>query len=707
MADRGGFPERYARTRGFSLGRPRSLRVAPDGRRILFLRSVAGDDPRTALWCREGTDERLLADPRALAGDSLTAAERARRERVRETAEGITSYSTDRDLDAAAFVLGGRLYVVEVGSGHLTEEAAQAGAFDPRLSPDGAGLTHVAAGGVWVAERGDEPRLLVGGGEEEGVSWGQADFLAAEEMGRTRGHWWSPDGEVVAACRVDERRVLRWYLGDPARPEREPRPHRYPAAGTVNPSVRLALLAVGGGAPVAVDWDREALPYLPRVVWRDTGPLTLLVQSRDQRHWQVLVVDGDTGATTAVREDRDDAWLGLVPGVPAWLGGDRLVMVLDTDRGPGGTRSVVVDGRPVSPPGLQVDRVVRAAGDSVWFTGSRDPVHRHLHRWDAGTGEVVALTSGSGVHDGVVGGGTVVVTGASLDEAPSVRIPATGRRLSSAAEAPVVEPAPELLVLGERELRAALLRPGRGPAAEGDGPLPVILDPYGGPHAQRVTASRHAYLTAQWLADQGYLVLVVDGRGTPGRGPAWERAVRGDLAGPVLADQVDALEAAARHEPRLDLDRVAIRGWSFGGYLAALAVLRRPDVFRAGIAGAPVADWRLYDTHYTERYLGHPDEHPGAYRRSSLVDGDGGLVGAVPPGRPTDLLIIHGLADDNVVAAHSLRLSAALLAAGRRHRFLPLPRVTHMTPTVAAELLGAQVDFLADTVGGAAQAPGP
>jgi dipeptidyl-peptidase-4 len=242
-----------------------------------------------------------------------------------------------------------------------------------------------------------------------------------------------------------------------------------------------------------------------------------------------------------------------------------------------------------------------------------------------------------------------------------------------------------LLRLGSRRLCAGLLLPSdHVPGTK----LPVLLDPYGGPHAQRVLAARSAWLEPQWLADQGFAVLVVDGRGTPGRDPDWERAIHLDLAGPVLDDQIDALHAAAELEPDLDLSRVGIRGWSFGGWLAALAVLRRPDTFSAGIAGAPVTDWSLYDTFYTERYLGTPQQEPSAYRTCSLLDDAPSLA------RP--LMIIHGLADDNVVAAHSLRLSQRLTESGRPHTLLPLTGVTHMTPQVAVaeNLLLLQVDFL-------------
>jgi dipeptidyl-peptidase-4 len=193
---------------------------------------------------------------------------------------------------------------------------------------------------------------------------------------------------------------------------------------------------------------------------------------------------------------------------------------------------------------------------------------------------------------------------------------------------------------------------------------------------------------SQWFADQGFAVVVCDGAGTPGRGSAWEREVFGDLAQPVLDDQVSALAGAAEETGILDLARVGIRGWSFGGYLAALAVLRRPDVFHAAVAGAPVTDWRLYDTHYTERYLGNPTVDAGPYERTSLLTGANNLT------RP--LLLIHGLADDNVVAAHTLQFSSALVAAGRPHEVLPLSGVSHMTPqeVVAENLLLLQLEFL-------------
>jgi dipeptidyl-peptidase-4 len=304
---------------------------------------------------------------------------------------------------------------------------------------------------------------------------------------------------------------------------------------------------------------------------------------------------------------------------------------------------------------------------------------------------VAPVATEPGVHTGALTGGTLVITRRDLDTdgaRTTVHRGGTTREIASHAAAPGLVPSVALLTVGARELRTALLLP---TAHEPGTPLPVLVDPYGGPHAQRVVAHRAAHLTSQWFADQGFAVVVTDGRGTPGRGPRFERAVHGDLAGPVLDDQVDALHAVAAQHPDLDLTRVGIRGWSFGGYLAALAVLRRPDVFHAAVAGAPVTDWALYDTHYTERYLGLPGS--GAYTRSSLI--------ADAPALERPLLLVHGLADDNVVAAHTLRLSSALLAAGRPHQVLPLSGVTHMTPqeVVAENLLLLQVRFLRDALG--------
>jgi dipeptidyl-peptidase-4 len=368
----------------------------------------------------------------------------------------------------------------------------------------------------------------------------------------------------------------------------------------------------------------------------------------------------------------------------------------------GGARVLAGGERPLTGPQLHVRAVLDVTADDVLVTASAgadaaEPEIGEVHVYRVNELGMERVSQGPGVHSAVRAGGVTVLVSAVLDRAGAraqvLRDGKPAATVASYAESPNFSPRVSLVEGGARKIPCAVLMPTDYPS-ETDGPrLPVLMDPYGGPHGQRVLAAHNPHLTSQWFADQGFAVVVADGRGTPGRSPAWEKAVRDDLAEVVLQDQVDALHALAERFP-LDLGRVAIRGWSFGGYLAALGALRRPDVFHAAVVGAPVTDLRLYDTHYQERYLGLPGEQPEVYRRNSLID-DAGLVDAAEgPHRP--MMIIHGLADDNVVVAHSLRLSSALLAAGRPHEVLPLSGVTHMTPqeTVAENLLRLQLDFL-------------
>jgi dipeptidyl-peptidase 4 len=319
-----------------------------------------------------------------------------------------------------------------------------------------------------------------------------------------------------------------------------------------------------------------------------------------------------------------------------------------------------------------------------------------VHVFAASAAGVRRVTTEAGMHTAARGGDVLVVSSATMRQAGEPAQVWRGGQpagaVASHMEPPALTPEVTLLTVGEHRLRCALVlprghRPGEGP------PLPVLMDPYGGPGGQRVLSTQLAYLEPQWFADQGFAVLIADGRGTPGRGPDWDRLVRYEEAALNLEDQVDALAAVATSRPDLDTSRVAIRGWSHGGYLAALAVLRRPDVFHAAVAGAPVTDQRLYDTHYTERYLGMPDEHPDVYERNSLI--------ADAPKLRRPLMLVHGLADDNVLVAHTLRLSSALLAAGRPHTVLPLSGITHMArrEEITENLMLLEVDFIKRALG--------
>jgi dipeptidyl-peptidase-4 len=680
------FPRQKARTRDFTLGAPRSFEVAADGSRVVFLRSGAGDDPQTALWVFDTAQrrERLVVDPATILGDApaeqLSVEERARRERTRETGAGIVSYAIDRNARIAVFPLSGKLVVADLLQGGATQLAVPTPVLDPRPDPTGRRVAFVHERSLQVVELADGAVTRLAGDEQPDVSWGVAEFVAAEEMHRERGYWWAPDGDALLVTKVEESAVPQLWISDVANPASPPRAVRYPTAGSPNATVQAYLIRLDGSERVPVVWDRDAYPYLVAAHWDERGPL-VTVQTRDQRELVVLGVDPVTGQTTQLTQQSDHAWVDVLPGVPRRLGDGRLV----TTGGADDAVALLIDGTAVTPAALEVRAVLAVATDEVLFTASTDPTEVGVWRWNQ-AGELSQLTLPPGIHTAAAGGGACVIGSSGMGH--------TGTRwflddhvFESSAETPLLTPVVELLTVGPRQLQVGIVLPRDH---EPGTPLPVLMDPYGGPHFLRVQQSRRLWLEPQWLADQGFAVIVADGRGTPGRGRAWARSVRGDLAHPALEDQVTALgEVAARH-PELDLSRVAIRGWSFGGYLAALAVLRRPDVFHAAVAGAPVTEWRLYDTFYTERYLGtDPD---GADR--SAYDGSSVLNDASKLRRP--LLLIHGLADDNVLTAHTLRLSQRLTETGRLHTVLPLTGITHMTPqeAVAENLLTLQVQFL-------------
>ncbi|MFJ7629974.1 alpha/beta fold hydrolase [Streptomyces sp. NPDC097595] len=690
----------------FTLGAPRAFTVSPDGGRVVYLRSGSGTDRSGQLWALDldggsGPRERLVADPQALLGGSrerLSAQERARRERSREGSSGIVGYALDGAAELAAFALSGKVYVADLGAGTARALPVPGPAIDPRPSPDGRHVAYVSKGALRMVGVDGEADRALAEPEDTHVTYGLAEFIAAEEMSRNRGFWWSPESDRLLVARADDSPVRRWWIADPAHPERRPAEVAYPAAGTPNAEVGLQVVDLDGKRTEVV-WDRARFPYLARVHWSSYGAPLLLVQARDQRSQLYLAVDPETGATRTVHADEDAVWLELFPGVPAWAPDGRLVRITDE----GGARRLAVGDRTLTRGRLHIQSVLDIGDSDVLVSASAgadaaEPETGESHVYRVNELGVERVSEGVGVHTAVRSGRVTVLVSVTPEEPGSTaRVLRDGKEVAvveNRAERPVLTTRPLLTEGGARRIPCAVLLPTG--YSEADGPLPVLMDPYGGPHGRRVVAAHNPHLTSQWFADQGFAVVVADGRGTPGRSPAWEKAVKGNLA-LSLDDQVEALHALAERFP-LDLDRVAIRGWSFGGFLAGLAALRRPDVFHAAVVGAPVTDQRLYDTHYTERYLGDPAESPEVYAQNSLVT-DAGLAQAAEQVRP--MLIIHGLADDNVVVAHSLRLSSALLAAGRPHEVLPLSGVTHMTPQekVAENLLLLQVDFLKRSLG--------
>jgi dipeptidyl-peptidase-4 len=695
-SDADGFLERYSETFRFRLGRPTDVKVLPDGRTVLFLRSGPRSFVRDLyeLDLETGSERVLLSAGDLLQGqqEQLTAEEKARRERMRLAARGIASYQLSADGELLLVPLGGRLFVVDRAKGKVRELASEGGApIDPRFSPDATKVACVRDGELYVIDvaSGEEMQLTRGAGGT--ISHGLAEFVAQEEMGRYHGFWWSPDSTRLVYQVTDTAGVEVFHIGDATHPEKQPDSWAYPRAGTQNASVRLGIVPVTGGETTWIDWDREAYEYLAAVTWDADAPLTLLVQNRRQTVERLLAVDPGDGSTSLLLEETDDAWLNLHDGMPYWLPDGQQFLWITERNGAEQLELRGRDGRLVRALtaldlGLQAFERHLPEQNATIVRASQDPTQSHLFRisLDPRTPAVEPLTEATGVHRVVSSGPApvfVVHSGGPDGADDYVVVDVNGRslgQLGSVAEQPGLLPSLEFVTVGrDPDYRAVLVRP--RDFASGDS-YPVIVHVYGGPGAQMVRRDWRRYLIDQWFADHGYVVVAIDGRGTPGRGRAWERSTKGDLIDLPLGDQVRALQALGQRFPELDLSRVGIHGWSFGGYFTAMAVTRRPEVFRVGVAGAPVTTWEDYDTHYTERYMDLPQNNPEGYSAASVV--------TYAPQLRRPLLLVHGTADDNVYFMHSLKLADALMRDGRDFEFLPLPGFTHMVtePEVSRRL---------------------
>ncbi len=688
----------HAETRGFMLGRPVAARPTPDGKAVLFLRARARV-PRMSLYefdIATGKTHELLTPEQVLRGaeEHLSPEEKARRERMRVSVGGFTSFQLSEDGALVLLGLSGNLYLLERASGNVRELPTGGGpVLDPKFSPDGKRVAYVRGHDVHVLDlaTGRETAVTTGGSER--LTHGLAEFVAQEEMGRFSGYWWSPDSRSIAYEEADASGVEVWYVTDPARPEQPAQVSYYPRPGKPNVRVRLGIVAAAGGSTTWLSWDADRYPYLATVRWDKHGPLTLGVQTRDQKELVVLPADLGTGRTVPLVTERDPAWVPLRQDMPRWLAeGTGFLWVSERGGGPAlelrephGEEPRVL----VPPDAGYIDVAdADAKAGQVVFRASTDPTQAQLFRVPLQGGGPVALTQGSGLHTAVFSKDHSVyalttVTPGSMPRTIVHR--ADGSlvgELPSVAEEPPFVPRAEQLKVGEGTgFYAVVVRP------RDFDPLkryPVVVDVYGGPGHQKVTAAMNTRLLDQWLADQGFLVVSLDNRGTPGRGRDWERAISKHFGSVPLDDQVAGLRALGQRFPEMDVNRAGIVGWSFGGYLGALAVMRRPDVFRAAVAGAPVVDWADYDTHYTERYLGMPQEDEAAYKEASL------LTYAADLKRP--LLLIHGTADDNVYFRHTLRLADALFRAGKDFELLPLSGLTHMVPDpVVTERLWSRI----------------
>ena len=683
-----------AATFQWRLGQPVPLAITRDGA-VLFRRTPARGFASDLYELSPGGAIRTLATAAELLGsedEQLSADERARRERTRTATRGVVDIGVSDDGAIVLLPLGGRLHLIDRFDG--TRRAIDPGGavYDPQLSPDGTLVAFVRDGDLWIASAGGPPRRLTH--RPEGFEYGVADFAAQEELRRTRGFWWSPGGDRIAFQRSDLRAVQTLYVADARHNDRPPVPFRYPRAGTPNAIVDLGVVDVRApGEPRWLTWDHARYEYLVSVQWAPRAPLSALVIDREQQDLALLAFDlaaatgPDATAGAALLTEHDDAWLNVDVGAPRWLPDGSGFLWMTEAGGDWVLERRAADGSRVAAltaPGLGLRELIGVDDAGAIVEASSEPTQQDVWRVPLDGGPPIRLSSGDGVARATAArhGGVVIDTLLRAGGRRAVAITPDGaRELPSAAERPRLVPTTALETVGldGRVHHVAITRPRAFDPARR---YPVLLKVYGGPHAVTVEAGRDAYVMDQWYADAGFIVVRSDGRGTPHRGRAWERAILRDLGSVPLADQVAALRAVGARHAELDLDRVGVYGWSFGGYLATLAVLLRPDVFRAAVAGAPVTDWALYDTAYTERYMKTPAANPDGYRAASA------LSHAAQLERP--LLILHGITDDNVHFAHSLALIEALYVAGKRAEVITLS-ATHMLPDPRLSLAREQV----------------
>ncbi len=699
---------------------PTAIRFSPVGGDITYLHSPEGTLTRQLFVFDPGTGQVSTAFSPLDGGDTeanLSPAEKLRRERQRIRGLGVTGYAWAETVDRFLVPSRGDVWVQDgvQGEPRKVVDGHRQPALDARFSRDGEWIAYVMDDELYVvSHRGGDSVQVTEGARGCGKTHGLAEFIAQEEMQRHHGFWWSDDAERLAFTEVDERGVTPLRIDHAARDERSHEEHAYPFAGKANAQVRLGVVNRRGGRVVWMDLAGAATDptdfYLARVHWMPSGDLIVELENREQSRLDLWRFDPDTGKGRRVLTEQSSSWINLhslfeplregrgeLQGAFLWASEQSGYRHLALVSASGRTLRALTEGP------WMVDEVasVDEARGLVYFLATKDdPRERHLYRVPLAGGEVERLTKRPGFHSvSMDRRGEWFVDGFSSIETPPRAIVVSTGSGEIRAELPIaVDPRVARFGLEPPELTTLEL-PG-GPrlygavyAPAGPGPFPTVVSVYGGPHAQRVVNAWRltADLRAQFLRKQGYLVFKLDNRGSARRGLEFEAAIRHDLGNVEIQDQRAGVQWLVERG-LTDPERVAIYGWSYGGYLAAMGLARAPETFRTAVAGAPVTSWDGYDTHYTERYMGTPQINPRGYEASSVMTHVEKIRGA--------LLLVHGLIDENVHFRHTARLIHALIRAGKPHRLVLFPDERHMPRSEADRVyMERQIwDFLKETL---------
>lgn len=670
---------------------PTGLKLSPDGTLVTSLRPRADEGNRMDLWAMDTAtgEEFMLVDSKKVgSGAALSEEEKMQRERARIGGlSGIVTYEWTPDGAHILVPLDGDLYLAS-RAGEVTRLTnSEAGELNPAISPKGAYLSFVRDGAVYVGSVGGEPTQITPPEAAANISWGTAEFVAQEEMDRLTGYWWSPSDAYIAVQRTDETPVgivTRAAIGADGTTVYN---QRYPAAGTPNALVELYVMKPDGSGSVQVDLGSDPDIYLARVNWAGDGK-TLYVQrqSRDQKALDLLAVDPATGASNIVFTEKawkEQSWLNLSYAFRTLEDG-RILWWSERD-GFGhlytyksGKFTQLTKGPWVVHNVVGVDK----AKDVVYFTGNREtPIEKQLYRVPLTGGKVEQLTENGYWNEAVMDGAAsrIIVTRSNVNQPPQTYLAdADGKRIRWIEENRLDAAHPYAPYLAKHQpttfgtIKAAdgqvlhyyMIRP----AEDSSGAKrPVWSQHYGGPGVQRVTNQWKGALP-QYIADQGYIFFELDNRGMSGRGKMFEDPIYHAMGTVEVADQLAGVDFV-KTLPDVDPDKIVTYGWSYGGYLTLMLLQKAPGVFAAGVSGAPVTDWTLYDTHYTERYLGDPNAVDVSYFQSGALEYSGDIV--------DPLLIIHGMADDNVVLDNATKIIAKMQANGQVFEMALYPGKAH------------------------------
>ena len=697
---------------------PRGLKLAPDGSMVTLLKNRVDDKDRYDLWAMDlqTGEQRMLVDSEQVGtGAALSEAEKMQRERARIGGlKGIVSYEWSPDAQSILVPLDGDLYLANRDGEVRRLTETEAGELNPTLSPGGQYLSFVRDGAVMVQRVAGTDAAAITPDEPDAVEWGVAEFVAQEEMDRDTGMWWAPNDSRIAVARVDNRPVgivTRAAIGAQGT---EVYDQRYPAAGTPNAIVDLYVMKADGSGRVQVDLGADKDIYLARVNWSpDAQTLYVQRQNRAQTRIDLLKVDPATGRSQLLFSEEQPRFTNLSGNFRALRDGSLLWSSERTGfnhlyRWKAGKWTQLTSGDWVVGQVVGLDETKGL----MWFTGNREtPLENHVYRARLdGKGEAQRLTEAGWWNGASMDGkarAMLVTRSSPTQPSQTYLADADGKRSFWISENPVDAGHPYAPYLASHRapefgtLKAAdgstlyykMLSPEREPGKR----YPVFVQHYNGPGAGRQVTRSWGGALQQYLVDRGYIVFSIDGRGSPDRGKAFEDQLYKNMGTVEVEDQLSGA-AWLKQQDFVDPERIGIYGWSYGGYMTLKLLEAAPGFYAAGVSGAPVTDWGLYDTHYTERYMGMPSEGDN-YARADALGNSGKIV--------DPLLLIHGMADDNVVFENSTAFIARMQANGQPFEMQLYPGKTHSVggPKISVQLWKTILNFF-DTHGVAADEAG-